>query len=944
MKFSLTRTFLIIFFFSLMWHLNSSAVSLSDEVVEKLRKEGKLEEWLKMANLARANGVWQPNPNPPLVGAGKGIPAVAESLRAIVLLVDFDDKVYVKDTSQFSSTLFTKGTFPTGSMRDFYWENSYHQFDLNGAVYGWIRAPQSYSYYVDGQWGVYGSYPYNARRLVEDAVNEANTYVNFANFDTNHDGWVDALFVVHAGPGAEETGSPNDIWSHEWTTTYVMNVDGVKISNYAMCPEKEANGDLAHIGVFCHEFGHVLGLIDLYDTDAYNPSEGLGHWSTMASGSWTNNGITPAHFDAWSKSKLGWIEIDTIISNLTDVPILQIETSPKAYRIWTNGGTGSQYFLVENRQKTKFDSHLDGEGLLIYHVDESISTNDHEWCPGDPASQHFKVALKQADGHFDLEGCYGTLNRGDGGDPFPGNLGKRAFDDTTIPSSRNYYNNSTQVAVWNISNSDSVMYANLDVTWSRPNLALEDFFFNDSTDGNGNGRAEPGETVKLCFILSNTWASLSDAWVIASADTEGISFSIDSVYLGNIGSPDTVDNFSHPLQFSVALGFPSQKVDFTLHICGNGGSYCTDRTQEMNMGSPEILLVDDDDQLTGDSNYFAFFQQALDSLGAVYDVWDRKAELKSSVNLSSYPILIWFTGNHRDSVFSTQDVADLKNYLDGSGKLFLTSQDVVEALFSSSDPMDTLFLRNYLHVRWGGNCSISLLKGNTGDLIGDNLWIVLGGYGVPLNQISKDNLIPDPEAEKVLIYAAAGWAPTDSTAGIRFQNDTFKVVVFGFGFEGINSTSPLYYGKTGTKPVVVMQKVLNWLRGSSDVFDGEEEFVSLPKTIELHQNFPNPFNPVTSIRYSVGSGQRKAADGGVVSSEVEGQKTMDNSPSHLTLKIYNILGQKVRTLVDEPISAGNYEVIWDGRDQNGKEVSSGIYFYQLKAKEYSETKKMILLK
>jgi M6 family metalloprotease-like protein len=943
MKFSFTRMLFLVFLFTLLWHINSSAVSLSDEVVEKLRKEGKLQEWVERANLARANGVWQPNPNPPLVGLGKGIPAIPESLRAIVLLVDFDDKVHTKDTSEFSSTLFTMGTFPTGSMRDYYWENSYHQFDLRGAVYGWIRAPQTYSYYVNNESGVgWASYPRNARRLVEDAVNAANPYVNFANFDTNHDGWVDALFVVHAGPGAEETGSSSDIWSHEWTTTYDMNVDDVKIRNYAMCPEKEKNGALVHIGVFCHEFGHVLGLIDLYDTEGF--SEGLGHWSVMASGSWTNSGITPAHLDAWSKSKLGWIQVDTLTSNRTNEQILQIETNPKAYRLWTSGGTGSQYFLVENRQKTGFDSYLDGEGLLIYHVDENVSTNDLEWCPGDPASQHYKVALEQADGHFDLEGCYGDANRGDGGDPFPGSFGKRAFDDTTTLNSRNYYNNSTQVAVWNISNSDSAMYAHLDVTWSRPNLALEDFFFNDSTGGNGNGRAEPGETVKLYSILSNTWASLSNAWVIATADTEGISFSIDSVYLGNIGSPDTVDNFSHPLQFSVATGFPSKKVDFTLHICGNGGSYCTDRTKEMNVGFPEILLVDDDNQLTGDSNYFAFYQQALDSLGAVYDVWDRKAKLQPTVSLSLYPILIWFTGNHRDSVFSSLDVADLKNYLDGGGKLFLTSQDAVEALFSSSDPQDTLFLRNYLHVRWGGNCSITLLKGNPGDLIGDNLWIVLGGWGVPLNQISTDNLIPDPAAGTVLIYAAEWWASTDSIAGIRFQNDTFKVVVFGFGFEGINSSGPQYYGKTATKPLVVMQKVLNWLRGASDVFDGEDESASLPKTIELHQNFPNPFNPVTSIRYSVGSEQRKAADGGFVLSEVEGRRTMDNSPPHLTLKIYNILGQLVRTLVDEPINAGNYEVIWDGRDDPGKEMASGIYFYQLKAGDYSDVRKMVLLK
>jgi len=91
----------------------------------------------------------------------------------------------------------------------------------------------------------------------------------------------------------------------------------------------------------------------------------------------------------------------------------------------------------------------------------------------------------------------------------------------------------------------------------------------------------------------------------------------------------------------------------------------------------------------------------------------------------------------------------------------------------------------------------------------------------------------------------------------------------------------------------------------------------------LKLNYPNPFNPVTSIQYTVNSRQR---------------------PVPTTLKVYNILGQKVRTLVDEPKGRGNHEVIWDGKDDLGKEVASGIYFYQLKVGEFTETKKMLLLK
>ena len=87
-----------------------------------------------------------------------------------------------------------------------------------------------------------------------------------------------------------------------------------------------------------------------------------------------------------------------------------------------------------------------------------------------------------------------------------------------------------------------------------------------------------------------------------------------------------------------------------------------------------------------------------------------------------------------------------------------------------------------------------------------------------------------------------------------------------------------------------------------------------------------------------------SADGGLVLSEVEGRRTADGSFPHITLKIYNILGQKVRTLVDEPKIVGSYQVIWDGKDDKGKDVASGIYFYQLTAGDHKKTKKRTLTK
>ena len=105
----------------------------------------------------------------------------------------------------------------------------------------------------------------------------------------------------------------------------------------------------------------------------------------------------------------------------------------------------------------------------------------------------------------------------------------------------------------------------------------------------------------------------------------------------------------------------------------------------------------------------------------------------------------------------------------------------------------------------------------------------------------------------------------------------------------------------------------------------EEQPSPIPHTFTLNQNYPNPFNPITTIQFTVNS-------------------LGFGDPIHTTLTIYNILGQKVISLVDEEKSPGNYQVIWDGKDDSGKEVASGIYLYQLKTKYYTDIKKMVLLK
>jgi hypothetical protein len=143
-------------------------------------------------------------------------------------------------------------------------------------------------------------------------------------------------------------------------------------------------------------------------------------------------------------------------------------------------------------------------------------------------------------------------------------------------------------------------------------------------------------------------------------------------------------------------------------------------------------------------------------------------------------------------------------------------------------------------------------------------------------------------------------------------------------------------GKLLSLPVTVSPDAINQIKlGIDEIVLADQKAVeipvdygqtSVPKAFELSQNYPNPFNPTTTIKYSL-------------SSVGDGSETLPT-----TLKIYNVLGEAVRTLVDEPRSPGIYYQVWDGKDDQGKEVASGIYFYRLKAGKFSETKKMVLLK
>lgn len=375
--------------------------------------------------------------------------AVTGTVRNLVIIMRFaDHQTRPVPSNQDVSTIFNAvgghpTLAPTGSVRDLYRENSYGALTLDSTVVGWVTLPRTESYYAGGASGLTTS----VWEAIRDALNAADPLIDFAQFDRDGDGYVDAIAFIHSGYGAEWGGQDaygadykNRIWSHKWSIPTWTSAEGVNVSPYHISPGLwgTAGSQPGRIGVIAHETGHFLGLPDLYDTNG--GGEGIGSYCLMAN-SWgfTSDQLNPPHLSAWSKIALGWINPTPLTASGTYFAP-QVESNATVFKI-TSGYPAGEYLLVENRQPIGFERTMPQGGLAVWHVDELKGGNTEEGYPGQtgwPANnQHYRVALLQADGRYDLErGGYG---RGDGGDIFHGN-GVSTIDPTTVPNTNGYQN------------------------------------------------------------------------------------------------------------------------------------------------------------------------------------------------------------------------------------------------------------------------------------------------------------------------------------------------------------------------------------------------------------------------------------------------------------------------------------------------------------------------
>lgn len=368
--------------------------------------------------------------------------------KLVCLLIGFSDKAFTKTKTDFEN-LFNQVGFVAdgamGSVYDFHKENSFGKLDLTVTVAGPFTAAQNMAFY--GANNANGD-DVNPGALVTEAIKLANPSVNYADFDNDNDGSVDGIYMIYAGYGEEVAGvSTNAIWAHSSGVPSLV-LDGKSISAYACSAELRGGSGtgMTRIGVICHEFGHVMGSSDFYDTDnTVNGSYvGTGNWDVMAGGTWNNQGVTPAHHNPYTKIYVyDWATTTTLASGANITLYNAEQYANSFYRL--NTATSNEFFLIENRQKQKFDSYIPGHGMVIYHVDENyISSAGNEIN----ATSHQGMYPVCANATVLPPIGYGVINSS--GLPFPGTGNKTAFTDSTVPNSLSWAAVSTNRPITNI--------------------------------------------------------------------------------------------------------------------------------------------------------------------------------------------------------------------------------------------------------------------------------------------------------------------------------------------------------------------------------------------------------------------------------------------------------------------------------------------------------------
>ena len=323
------------------------------------------------------------------------IGAINMAPRGLVILVAYADLPYCAENTQ--SAIDSMMNHPgysyngaTGSARDYFIAQSDSLYRPVFDVVGPVTLPHNRAYY--GANNSAGS-DQNPAQMTVDACRLVDGEVDFTRYDNNNDGEIDFVYVLFAGIGENDrNGEAEAIWPHNfYAGSKNCWLDGKKLNNYACSGEVDGLTGLRNgIGTLCHEFSHVLGLPDYYDTSSsgYNSTHILtpNDWSIMDYGCYNNGGNTPPNYSIFDKYFLGWAT-PALLAEGAQLNVSLGTAYDEGYQI--NGGTTllpysttQTVYYIENRQQQGWDAYLPGHGMLVWQV----KYNKSAWAGNTPNS------------------------------------------------------------------------------------------------------------------------------------------------------------------------------------------------------------------------------------------------------------------------------------------------------------------------------------------------------------------------------------------------------------------------------------------------------------------------------------------------------------------------------------------------------------------------------
>jgi M6 family metalloprotease-like protein len=909
------------------------------------------------------------------------------------------------------------GPWPTGTLAEYYEEISYGAFSVDGFVDDWTQLSHNDTYYEGNNWGLGAGGGLIAHEILE----ARDPAIDFAQWDNDgpdgtpnsgdDDGYVDS--VVFLSPEIDgvcdkykngicgTVGVANsNLWAHKRDVSFVTddpsnnpvpNSGGnVRVKGVFLAGGLGCDGQQNGIAVHAHELGHILDLPDLYDTvpgGLNNDSRGLGRWGIMSTGTW-NTTHQPSHMIAFCKEQLGWLSYFNVNQDLSQLCVPPVETDPVAVRLWTHGAESQEYFLVENRQPIGFDTHLLGRGFVIYHVDEEVYESEKGSNRANATESHKAIDLECADAYTaqhvaNADHLDDLTNCGDATDPWCP-LSQTAFNGASVPDSRSYDGQPTEVAVYNIPSCNGGALGEICASFSVGVAFQADLCMVDC----------PGDGCSEISLCDHWWVS-PDLWI--DHNNDGID---------DLPAQDIVNRLHYRVKNIGPQPIAGAYVDLFLHEPGmglrwpDGGILITTEVID------EIIPVNGTVERYVDFEYpepppnidhyciGAMVQHDLDPFNSNYPPNDN------NVVQVNHQVLVERAGGD-GALQARGDVAPGGDAPGGDAPGILVDCGAFERVSEILIRAPGTYYGRLLEVRLGNPPTFDdwsvpaswtldfdpgpyLLLPDQDELLvvtmsatqaahGDTahvpltLWDVqaeeaVGGtlldYRIdcseptaPMNELAEcvpyhgddlrgptvklswdpveidvagdDEVIqyyeiyraddqgnPETLVDEVIIDAEPG------EPGFQWYDDveTWSGIVYTYRARGIDGAD-----NAGAFSAPMVADC-----GPATTAIGEDgraapDAATAPR-VELYPNTPNPFNPRTTIRFTL------------------------SEPGRVDLAVFDLAGRRVRTLAGRAYGAGTWAVAWDGTTDAGAPATSGVYVYRIEVDGRVEARKMMVLK